>query len=57
VSREPKGYVSCPDEGRRIELGNFAMTVKGDADATTGLFTLLEADEPPEFGLVDVHRR
>jgi hypothetical protein len=42
---------------RTTDLGNFAMTVKGDADATTGLFTLLEADEPPEFGLVDVHRR
>jgi mannose-6-phosphate isomerase-like protein (cupin superfamily) len=44
------GYVFAPSEGRRIDLGNFAMTVKADDASTGGLFTLLEADEPPNFG-------
>ena len=44
------GYVFQPGEGRQIDLGNFMMTVKGDAEGTAGLFTLLEADEPPNFG-------
>jgi mannose-6-phosphate isomerase-like protein (cupin superfamily) len=44
------GYVFRPGEGRQIDLGNFAMTVKGDDESTSGLFTLLEAEEPPNFG-------
>ena len=44
------GYVLRPGEGRPIDLGNFMMTVKGDDTRTSGLFTLLEADEPPNFG-------
>jgi mannose-6-phosphate isomerase-like protein (cupin superfamily) len=44
------GYVFDPGEGRKIDLGNFSMTVKGDDGSTAGLFTLLEADEPPNFG-------
>jgi mannose-6-phosphate isomerase-like protein (cupin superfamily) len=44
------GYIFQPGEGRQIDLGNFAMTVKGDDASTAGLFTLLEADEPPNFG-------
>jgi mannose-6-phosphate isomerase-like protein (cupin superfamily) len=44
------GYVFGPGEGRQIDLGNFAMTVKSDDESTSGLFTLLEADEPPNFG-------
>jgi mannose-6-phosphate isomerase-like protein (cupin superfamily) len=44
------GYVFRPGEGREIDLGNFTMTVKGDDASTMGLFTLLEADEPPNFG-------
>jgi mannose-6-phosphate isomerase-like protein (cupin superfamily) len=44
------GYVFRPGEGRQIDLGNFAMTVKADDESTSGLFTLLEADEPPNFG-------
>src|ERR671938_219496 len=35
-----------PGEGRSIDLGNFAMSVK----VTGGVFTLLEASEPPNFG-------
>lgn len=43
-------FVLQPSEGRAIGLGNFVMTVKGGADETDGMFTLLEADEPPNFG-------
>jgi mannose-6-phosphate isomerase-like protein (cupin superfamily) len=39
-----------PGEGRSIPLGNFAMSLKADADSTHGDFSLLEADEPPGFG-------
>jgi mannose-6-phosphate isomerase-like protein (cupin superfamily) len=47
---DASGYIFGPGEGRKIDLGNFAMTVKGDDEQTGGLFTLLEADEPPDFG-------
>lgn len=43
-------FVLRPGEGRSIDLGNFAMTVKATADDTGGAFTLLEAAEPPGFG-------
>ena len=43
-------YVLQPKEGRSIDLGGFSMTVKAADDETSGLFTLLEADEPPDFG-------
>jgi mannose-6-phosphate isomerase-like protein (cupin superfamily) len=43
------GFVLQPGEGRLIDLGNFTMSVKADA-GSTGMFTLLEADEPPDFG-------
>jgi mannose-6-phosphate isomerase-like protein (cupin superfamily) len=45
-----KGYVLRPGEGRRIDLGGFSMTVKATDDETNGTFTLLEAEEPPDFG-------
>ena len=45
-----EGYVLQPGEGRLIDLGGFSMTVKATDEATDGLFTLLEADEPPNFG-------
>jgi quercetin dioxygenase-like cupin family protein len=45
-----RGYVLLPGEGRPIDLGNFAMTVKATSDETAGAFSLLEADEPPGFG-------
>ena len=44
------GFVLGPGEGRSIDLGNFAMTVKATADNTGTHFSLLEADEPPGFG-------
>ena len=33
-----------------IDLGPFAMTLKASGDETFGLFSLLEAEEPPAFG-------
>ena len=45
-----EAYVLAPGEGRPIELGAFAMTVKADSDQTNGVFSLLEAEEPPGFG-------
>jgi mannose-6-phosphate isomerase-like protein (cupin superfamily) len=44
------GYVLQPGEGRLIDLGGFSMTVKATNEDTDGLFTLLEAGEPPNFG-------
>jgi mannose-6-phosphate isomerase-like protein (cupin superfamily) len=39
-----------PGQGRSIDLGNFAISVKATADQTGSAFTLLEAAEPPGFG-------
>ena len=39
-----------PGEGRSIDLGGFQMSVKATGDVTNGSFSLLEADEPPDFG-------
>jgi mannose-6-phosphate isomerase-like protein (cupin superfamily) len=43
-------FVLAPGEGRSIDLGAFGMTVKASSDETDGAFSLLEAEEPPEFG-------
>jgi mannose-6-phosphate isomerase-like protein (cupin superfamily) len=45
-----KAYVLGPGEGRSIDLGAFAITVKANSDETNGVFSLLEAEEPPGFG-------
>jgi mannose-6-phosphate isomerase-like protein (cupin superfamily) len=45
-----RGYVLQPGEGRHIDLGGFSMSLKASDDDTSGMFTLLEADEPPNFG-------
>jgi mannose-6-phosphate isomerase-like protein (cupin superfamily) len=42
--------VLLPGEGRVIDVGGFAMCVKASESETAGLFTLLEAEEPPGFG-------
>jgi mannose-6-phosphate isomerase-like protein (cupin superfamily) len=39
-----------PGEGRPIDLGNFEMSVKVTGAETGGVFSLLEATEPPNFG-------
>jgi mannose-6-phosphate isomerase-like protein (cupin superfamily) len=43
-------FVLRPGEGRDIDLGNFRMSLKASADDTAHAFTLLEAEEPPNFG-------
>ena len=45
-----RGFVLRPGEGREIDLGGFRMSVKATATDTSGAFSLLEADEPPDFG-------
>jgi mannose-6-phosphate isomerase-like protein (cupin superfamily) len=42
--------VQLPGSGRAIDLGPFAMTLKASGKETDGLFSLLEATEPPGFG-------
>ena len=39
-----------PGEGRSIDLGTFAMSLKASDESTGGAFSLLEAAEPPDFG-------
>lgn len=43
-------FVLRPGQGRSIDLGNFAMSLKADGYETGGSFSLLEAAEPPDFG-------
>ena len=43
-------FVLRPGEGRSVDLGNFAMSVKATAGETGGAFSLLEATEPANFG-------
>ncbi|MDQ4145340.1 MAG: cupin domain-containing protein, partial [Actinomycetota bacterium] len=45
-----RGFVLPPGEGRAIDLGAFNMSVKATGEETGGAFSLLEADEPPDFG-------
>ena len=50
-------FVLRPGEGRSIDLGGFRMSVKATNEDTSGSFTLLEADEPANFGPpLHVHR-
>jgi quercetin dioxygenase-like cupin family protein len=45
-----QAYVLRPGEGRPIDLGNFAMSLKASGEDTGQAFVLLEAAEPPGFG-------
>ena len=45
-----RGFVLRPGEGRSIDLGGFQMSLKASQEDTAGAFSLLEADEPPNFG-------
>lgn len=49
---QPNAYpiVLRPGEGTPIDLGNFEMSVKVTGADTGGVFSLLEASEPPNFG-------
>jgi quercetin dioxygenase-like cupin family protein len=44
------GFMLPPGQGRSIDLGNFAMSLKATVEQTSGHFSLLEATEPPGFG-------
>ncbi len=55
--RAGSATILLPGEGRHIDLGDFAMSLKADADLTAGAFSLLEASEPPDFGPpMHIHR-
>ena len=52
-----RAFVLRPGDGRSIDLGGFRMSVKATQEDTDGAFTLLEADEPPNFGPpLHIHR-
>ena len=50
MANDQRPFVLGPGEGRFIDLGEFGMTLKADADGTAGVVSLLEAEEPPGFG-------
>lgn len=50
MTQEAECFVVRPAEGRRIDLGDFEMVVKADAETTGGVVSVLEAAEPPGFG-------
>jgi mannose-6-phosphate isomerase-like protein (cupin superfamily) len=43
-------FVLRPGEGRDIDMGNFRMSLKASGEDTRQAFSLLEAEEPPNFG-------
>jgi len=43
-------FVVTPGEGRLIDLGDFEMRVKAEAESTRGVVSVLEATEPSGFG-------
>jgi mannose-6-phosphate isomerase-like protein (cupin superfamily) len=50
MENEQQAFVVGPGEGRLIDLGDFAMTLKADTHDTAGVVSVLEATEPPGFG-------
>lgn len=45
-----RAFVLRPGEGRDIDMGNFRMSLKASAKDTESAFSLLEAEEPANFG-------
>ena len=45
-----RGFVLRLGEGRAIDLGGFRMSIKATAQESDSAFSLLDADEPPNFG-------
>jgi mannose-6-phosphate isomerase-like protein (cupin superfamily) len=43
-------FVLAPGSGTTLDMGPFRMTVKASAANTEGGLTVLEADEPADFG-------
>jgi mannose-6-phosphate isomerase-like protein (cupin superfamily) len=50
MAKASGAFVLGRGEGRSIDLGSFAMTLKASGAETNGVFALLEAEEPPGFG-------
>jgi len=50
VASNQRPFIVGPGEGRFIDLGEFGMTLKADADETGRAVSVLEAEEPPGFG-------
>lgn len=51
MAHRSQPFVVGPGDGRFIDLGDFGMTVKADADQTGGVVSVLEAGErEPGFG-------
>ncbi len=50
VASNQRPFIVGPGEGRFIDLGEFGMTLKADADETGRVVSVLEAEEPPGFG-------
>ncbi len=48
--RSGKPFVLQPGEGRDIDMGNFRRSLKASGQETADAFSLLEAEEPPNFG-------
>jgi mannose-6-phosphate isomerase-like protein (cupin superfamily) len=52
-----EAFVLASGQGRVIDLGTFVMSLKASGAATGGMFALLEAAEPPNFGPpLHIHR-
>lgn len=47
---ESEPYALGPGEGRVIDLGDFAVTVKASEKETAGVVSVLVNEEPPGFG-------
>ena len=57
TDEQRRAFVLQPGHGRSIDLGNFQMSVKADGEATDQSFSLLEAEEPANFGPpMHIHR-
>ena len=51
MTEQPRrAFVLRPGEGRDIDMGNFRMSLKASGEDTDEAFSLLEAEEPPQFG-------
>ena len=46
----PRPLVLRPGDGRDIDMGNFRMSLKASGEDTQQAFSLLEAEEPANFG-------
>ncbi len=45
-----RAFIQLPGEGRILNMGSFQMRVKAEAAQTGGALTVLETDEPANFG-------